>query len=121
MNDPFYAEVPTQNNRRSRKMENMAFSLGLLGLVLFCLVYPPLICGSLAITFALLSRGGTTTMAPRAKTALLLGSIALGLILLMFVYTIAVANLYYGGLENMMREVYGSLGIDYDMIMRSLE
>lgn len=102
-------------------MENAALMLGIIALVLFCLVYPPLICGSLAITLALLSRGGTNTLAPRAKTALILGGIALGLILLMFVYTLLVANLYYGGLENMLREVYGSLGIDYDMIMRSLE
>ena len=102
-------------------MESAALMLGITGLVLFCLVYPPLICGSLAITFALLSRGGTATMTSRAKTGLLLGSVALGLILLTFAYTLVVANVYYGGLENMMREVYGSLGIDYDMIMRSLE
>ena len=102
-------------------MENMAIALGFLGLALFCMVYPPLVCGSLAVMFALLSRGGTTTMTPRARTGLLLGSFALGLALLMLAYTLIVANLYYGGLENMAREVYNSLGIDYDRIMRSYQ
>lgn len=117
----FYGQAVPQDNRRSQKMENAALMLGILSLVLFCMVYPPLICGSLAIMFALLSRGGTATMTSRARTGLLLGSVALGLILLVFVYTLIVANVYYGGLENMMREVYGNLGIDYDMLMRSFE
>lgn len=119
--DHQYRQVPPQNNRRSQRMENAAIALGFLGIVLFCLVYPPLICGSLAIMFALLSRGGTATMTPRARTGLLLGSFALGFVLLLFVYTIVYANLYYGSLENMAREVYNSLGIDYDMIMRSYQ
>ena len=46
------------NKRRSQRMENAALLLGVIGAATFCLVYPALICGSLAIVFALLSRGG---------------------------------------------------------------
>ena len=72
------------NKRRSQRMENAALLLGVIGAATFCLVYPALICGSLAIVFALLS------------------------------------ELYYGGVENMARQVYGTLGIDFDTLMNSL-
>ena len=62
-------------------MENAALLLGVIGAATFCLVYPALICGSLAIVFALLSRGGERTLTSRAKIALILGAIALGIVL----------------------------------------
>ena len=97
-------------------MENAALLLGVIGAATFCLVYPALICGSLAIVFALLSRGGERTLTSRAKIALILGAIVLAMI----IYTFAIAELYYGGVENMARQVYGTLGIDFDTLMNSL-
>ena len=108
------------NKRRSQRMENAALLLGVIGAATFCMVYPALICGSLAIVFALLSRGGERTLTSRAKAALILGSIALGIVLAMIIYTFAIAELYYGGVENMARQVYGTLGIDFDTLMNSL-
>ena len=112
------------NKRRSQRMENAALLLGVIGAATFCLVYPALICGSLAIVFALLSRGGERTLiftlTSRAKIALILGAIALGIVLAMIIYTFAIAELYYGGVENMARQVYGTLGIDFDTLMNSL-
>lgn len=106
--------------RRSKRMENTALLLGVIAVATICLVYPTLICGSLAIVFALLSRGGERTLTARAKTGLTLGSIGLGIILLMIVYTLIIAEVYYGGLLNMAREVYGSMGIDFDALMNSM-
>ena len=103
------------NKRRSQRMENAARLLGVIGAATFCLVYPALICGSLAIVFALLSRGGERTLTSRAKIALILG-----IVLAMIIYTFAIAELYYGGVENMARQVYGTLGIDFDTLMNSL-
>ena len=108
------------NKRRSQRMENAALLLGVIGAATFCLVYPALICGSLAIVFALLSRGGERTLTSRAKIALILGAIALGIVLALIIYTFAIAELYYGGVENMARQVYGTLGIDFDTLMNSL-
>lgn len=112
-------QTPPQNKRRSAQMENAAFFLGMIAIFTVCLVYPALICGALSITFALLSRGGELTMTAKAKTGLILSSIALGIVGLMFAYTFIVANVYYDGLEDMMRQVYGSLGIDFDMLMQN--
>lgn len=110
---------PQLNQRRSQKMENASFILGIISIATACLVYTTLICGSLSILFALLSRGGEHTFAPKAKTGLILGCISLALILLLMVYTIVYANVYYGGLEDMMRQMYTTMGLDYDALLRS--
>lgn len=114
-----YSSQPGQSGRRSQKMETAAFVLGLIAAATICMVYPALICGSLAVMFALLSRGGELTFSPRAKAGLALGIMGLVIVLLMFAYTILVANLYYGGIEEMLREVYGSMGIDYDTFLQT--
>lgn len=115
-----YNQNPQESIRRSKRMENAALLLGVIAVATICLVYPALICGSLAIVFALLSRGGERTLTTHAKAGLVLGSISLGIILLMIVYTLIIAEVYYGGLLNMAREVYGSMGIDFDALMNSM-
>ena len=97
-------------------MENLSRIRGIIALSTFCLVYPALICGALGIVFALLSRGGETTFSGRAKLGLTLSSVALGIIVLLLIYSVVFANVYYGGIENMMRESCTSLGIDYNML-----
>ena len=85
--------------------------MGIIALSTFCLVYPALICGALGIVFALLSRGGETTFSGRAKLGLTLSSVALGIIVLLLIYSVVFANVYYGGIENMMREVVHRWGL----------
>lgn len=116
MNNQFYGQSQ-QNNRRSQKMETTSFIFGILAVTTICLVYPTFIFGSLSIVFALLSRGGEMTLTPKARTGLLLGSVGLGIIILMFFYTIIVANVYFGGIDEMMRELYQSIGLDYDAML----
>lgn len=120
MNYQSYNQNPQENMRRSKRMETTALILGVLSIATICLVYPTLICGSLAIVFALLSRGGERTLTARAQIGLTLGSIGLGIILLMIIYTLVIAEVYYGGFFNMAREVYGNMGIDFDALMNSL-
>lgn len=113
-------QSPQENSRRSKRMENTSLILGVISIATICLVYPALICGSLAIVFALLSRGGEHTLTPHAKIGLTLGSIGLGAIILMIIYTLVIAEVYYGGLWNMARDVYGTMGIDFDALINSL-
>ncbi|MFR4352547.1 MAG: hypothetical protein ACLT3H_12920 [Roseburia sp.] len=108
-----------QNKRRSVQMEMASLFLGIAAISTICLVYPALICGALAITFALLSRGGELTFSPKAIAGLILGCIGLGIVLLMFVYTLVIANVYYDGLEDMTRQIYDSMGLNFDTLMRN--
>ena len=57
----------TRNDRHSQRMETLSLIMGVIALVTMCTVYPTLICGSLGIVFALLSRGGEFSMQSRAK------------------------------------------------------
>lgn len=116
MENPFYGQQ--ERRRRSGKMEAASFFLGIVAVTTPCLVYTTLICGSLGILFALLSRGGELTLTPRARAGLIMGLAGLAILLIMIVYTIVVANICYGGLEEMMRQMYGQMGLDYDAIFR---
>lgn len=109
----------TRNDRHSQRMETLSLIMGVIALVTMCTVYPTLICGSLGIVFALLSRGGEFSMQSRAKVGLTLSAVALGIIIAMVVYTLVVAQIYFGGIENMMREMYQMMGLDYDALMQN--
>lgn len=115
-----YHYPPQENKRRSQKMERTALILGIIAIATPCLVYPSLICGALGIMFALLSRGGEQKLENRAKIGLTLSSIGLGVVIFMLVCTLVFAHLYYGGIENMARDVYESMGIDFDILMQSM-
>lgn len=108
---------PVRNNRRSARMESAAFICGLVGILSVCAVYPSLICGALGIMFALLSRGGEMKMAPKAQAGLIMGCIGLAFVILMLIYTVVFAFAYYGGIEEMLREAYQMMGLDYDKII----
>lgn len=94
-------------------MENLSFFLGVLAITGICLVYPPLLAGSLAIVFAFLGRGGETTLSPRGTVGVILGSISLVAVILMFIITISMLLSYYGGFSN--------IPMDYEEILRDME
>ena len=94
MDHQFYRPMP---DRHSKHMENLSLIMGIIAL-------------------STLSRGGETTFSGRAKLGLTLSSVALGIIVLLLIYSVVFANVYYGGIENMMRESCTSLGIDYNML-----
>lgn len=120
MDHQYYNQPPQQNQRRSSKMENASFFLGIAAITLPCMIYPSLVCGALGIMFALLSRGGEQKLGNRAKIGLTLSSIGLAVVLFMLVYTLVFAQFYYGGIENMARDIYSSMGIDFDTLMQSM-
>ena len=116
MDFQFYQYNGQQNRRRSEKMELASLVLGTAACTTSCLIYPSLVCGSLAIMFALLSRGREMTLTPRAKTGLVLGIAGLAIFAFLLIYLFFAANIYYGGLEEMLRETCNMMGYDYDTL-----
>ena len=84
------------DSRRSGSFATAALVLGIVGTATGCCIYTGLICGALAILFALLSRGGEMTLDSRAKAGLTLGIIAVSVAILFYVLMIAYAVFYYG-------------------------
>ena len=56
-------------NKRSRNMEVAALVLSIIAIASCSCIYVSVICGSLAMIFALLSKGGATSMSSMAMTS----------------------------------------------------
>ena len=52
-------DYPIYEDKRSNGFATAALVLGIVGIATGCCVYTGIICGALAIIFALLSRGGS--------------------------------------------------------------
>lgn len=91
-------------NKRSESMAMASVILGIAALLTSGCIYAALICGSLGIIFALLSRGGFLTMTTQAKTGLFLSAAGLILTILFYAVMIAFVLNYYGGFDGLMQE-----------------
>ncbi len=89
-------------DKRSGGFATASLVLGIVGLATGCCVYTPIICGALAVMFALLSRGGERTMSPRAKTGFGLGLAGVICGILLIVVSFIVVIVTFGGFENYM-------------------
>lgn len=98
------ATRPPAQRGHSENMATAALILGMTAVLTCPCIYAALICGSLGIIFALLSKGGKTTISRRGTTGLILSSV--GLILTIVIYAIAFALMlsYYGGFDGLIQE-----------------
>lgn len=95
-------EYSTYEDKRSRGFTTASLVLGIIGIATGCCVYTGIICGALAIIFALLSRGGEKTMSNQAKVGLALGIVGIVTGILMLVAAFAVVIAEFGSFENYM-------------------
>lgn len=94
--------------KRSGSFATASLVLGIVGTATGCCVYTGLICGALAILFALLSRGGEMTLTGRGKAGLTLGIIAVSVAVLFYILMVCYAFYYYGSeyFNQMYEELY---------------
>lgn len=106
------------NNRRNTAMEAAAFILSIISVSTCTCIYVSIVCGALAIIFAILSKGGANSMSSRACLALGIGVV--GIVLTFILYGISIATLYlqYGSIDAMLRAIYEQAGFDYDSLMQ---
>ena len=111
---------PPAPNKRSAGMETAAFVLGIVSLATCACIYTSVVCGALAIMFALLSKGGATSMSNRARYALILGLIGLIATIIMYTTTFAYAIHTYGSIENLLKEYCNLTGMDFNELYGNL-
>lgn len=111
---------PPAPNKRSAGMETAAFVLGIVSLATCACIYTSVVCGALAIMFALLSKGGATSMSSRARYALILGLIGLIATIIMYTTTFAYAIHTYGSIENLLKEYCNLTGMDFNELYGDL-
>lgn len=95
-------EYNQYEDKRSNNFATASMILGIAGLATGCCVYTSIICGALAVMFALLSRGGERTMSVRSKAGLALGITGIVCGILMIVAAFVVVIVQYGSFENYM-------------------
>lgn len=91
-------------DKRSSGFTTASFVLSIIGIATGCCVYTGIICGALAIMFALLSKGGETTMNTKAKIGLGLGIISIIFGILIFIGGLAIVIYQYGSFDAYMNE-----------------
>lgn len=87
------------SDKRSAPMTTAAVVLSVVAVSTICCVYISFICGILGIIFALLSKGGETTMSPNARTALNVSTTAIVLTILLLASSFITLILQYGSFE----------------------
>ena len=102
---------------RSQKMENAAFILALIAAASCTIFYISIVCGSLAILLALLSKGGKKSCTRRAISAIVIASIGILASIVINVMAIRVLLDTYGSWDGILRYYCEVSGIDYESLM----
>ena len=84
-------------------MMTVAIVLSVIAIATTCCIYASLICGSLAIILALLSRGDKKKLTPQGKLAVMTASAAIVIAVVATVILFAVTIREYGSLENFLK------------------
>ena len=108
------------DNRRSAAFESAAYTLSIISLVGCTCIYVSVICGALAIIFALLSAGGASSMSRRAVWAIWFAAAGIVLTLCVTAYSFYTTLQTYGSLEGLLRAYAEQIGISYEDLIESL-
>ena len=84
-------------------MLSAAIVLSVIAIATTCCIYSSIVCGSLGIILALLSRGDKKQLTPQGKLAVMTSTAAIVISIIATVIMFAVTIREYGSLENFMK------------------
>ena len=107
-------------NKRSQEMETASLVLGIIAIASFTCLNVSIICGSLSMLFALLSKGGASSMSSRAMFCFVLGLVSV-LVTICF-YTVSIVYMLheYGSLSGILNAYSDMIGIDYNDLIEQI-
>ena len=105
-------------NKRSRNMEVAALVLSIIAIASCSCI--SVICGSLAMIFALLSKGGATSMSSMAMTSFWIAFAAVVITLIIYIGSFAAMLHEYGSIEGILKEYQNLTGIDYNELLKQM-
>lgn len=115
-----YNDPRNFNNKRSQEMETASLVLGIIAIASCTCLNVSIICGSLSMLFALLSKGGASSMSSRAMFCFVLGLVSV-LITICF-YTVSIVYMLheYGSLSGILNAYSDMTGIDYNDLIEQI-
>ena len=115
-----YNDPRNFNNKRSQEMETASLVLGIIAIASCTCLNVSIICGSLSMLFALLSKGGASSMSSRAMFCFVLGLVSV-LITICFYTVLIVYMLHeYGSLSGILNAYSDMIGIDYNDLIEQI-
>ena len=115
-----YNDPRNFNNKRSQEMETASLVLGIIAIASCTCLNVSIICGSLSMLFALLSKGGASSMSSRAMFCFVLGLVSV-LISICFYTVLIVYMLHeYGSLSGILNAYSDMIGIDYNDLIEQI-
>ena len=111
---PFGNQARMHMRKPVNYFEVAAWACGVASIFTCLTIYGPFVLGSLAILFALLSRGGQMTMSKKARKGLILGIAGMILTVIIFVAAWQFALKEYGSIEGVVRAFCDMYGYDFE-------
>lgn len=115
-----YNDPRNFNNKRSQEMETASLVLGIIAIASCTCLNVSIICGSLSMLFALLSKGGASSMSSRAMFCFVLGLVSV-LVTICF-YTVSIVYMLheYGSLSGILNAYSDMIGINYNDLIEQI-
>ncbi len=107
-------------NKRSRNMEVAALVLSIIAIASCACIYTSIICGSLAMLMALLSKGGATSMSSMAMTSFWIGFVAVVLTIVITLGSFVFMLNEYGSIQGILDEYKNLTGYDYSGLIEQM-
>ena len=115
-----YNDPRNFNNKRSQEMETASLVLGIIAIASCTCLYVSIICGSLSMLFALLSKGGASSMSSRAMFCFVLGLVSVLVTICFYTASIVYMLHEYGSLSGILNAYSDMTGIDSTDLIEQL-
>lgn len=115
-----YNDPRNFNNKRSQEMETASLVLGIIAIASCTCLYVSIICGSLSMLFALLSKGGASSMSSRAMFCFVLGLVSVLITICFYTASIVYMLHEYGSLSGILNAYSDMTGIDYNDLIEQI-
>lgn len=115
-----YNDPRNFNNKRSQGMETASLVLGIIAIASCTCLYVSIICGSLSMLFALLSKGGASSMSSRAIFCFVLGLVSVLITICFYTASIVYMLHEYGSLSGILNAYSDMTGIDYNDLIEQI-
>ena len=109
-----YGQPPLRTIKPANSFEKASWAFAIAGLLSCLTFYGGYVFSSLAILFALLSRGNQMILSPKAKRSLFLGVTTIILTTVIFIVSLYIMLQEFGSMEGLIREYCRITGYDFE-------